>query len=104
MQVAVAAADETPAGALLQQRTKALEGRVRGFCKLLDLRGRNRIAAAQAIAVAIDQVWDRGNPCLTVGRSRCRMRGRDRVGDRRRKVRIEPSGLRQMIQRLILVE
>ncbi len=62
------------------------------------------IAVPEAIAVAVDQGRDGGNPCRAVGGDRRRMRSRDCVGDGQRKVRIEPSSLCQVIQRPALVE
>lgn len=104
MQIAVTAAHEASAAAFFKQVAGAQRRLVRGLRKLLDLRGRHMIAVPQARAVAVDQGGDGGNPGLTVGGRRRRMRSRDRVGDGRRKVRIELSGLRQMIQRPALVE
>ena len=77
---------------------------MRVSAELCDLFGFEMITGPQAIAVAIDQAGDGGNPCLAVGANSLRMRSHDRVGDGRGEICIQRAGLGQMIQRPAFVE
>ncbi len=103
MQIAMAAAHEASDGRALQAGADALGHLVRCLREPLDFFSLDMIAGPQAIAVAIDQARDGGNPCLAVGGAP--PHGTPRSRRRRPRQGWHPAGrLRQMVQRPAFVE